>query len=280
MPSKRVLAVLVACLLAVVAAAPTSAAASAPPDSSLTGLHYVALGDSYSAGYGIPPASGLPVPGCAQSSVDYPHLLAAQFGLVLTDVSCAGALATNVMTPQVTSSGTAPPQQTALGPDTDIVTVTLGGNDLDFAGVARFCTALSATGPVLGGNSYSGADCKGYYDPPGGPDMLADNIATVVIPHVRAALAAIAAAAPRAKVFVVGYPSLTPDAAHTPVGGCFRTIDNGGNPAPTGSRSPTSTCPTCMVWSSSSTPRSRRRPQPRASPSSRRSRRRWGTRRA
>ncbi len=159
-------------------------------------------------------------PGCYQSADDYPHLLAAQFGLALTDVSCSGALATNITTPQVTPSGTASPQQDALGPDTDIVTVTLGGNDLDFAGVATFCVASTANGPVTG--NFTSPNCKAYYDPPGGPNQLADNIVNIVTPHVRAALAAISAAAPRAKVFVVGYPAITPDAANTPVGGCFR----------------------------------------------------------
>ena len=52
---------------------------------------YVALGDSYASGYGLPEATGEPVSGCGQSRLDYPHLLARELALPLTDVTCAGA---------------------------------------------------------------------------------------------------------------------------------------------------------------------------------------------
>jgi lysophospholipase L1-like esterase len=186
----------------------------------LAGLKYVALGDSYSAGYGIPPASGEPVPGCAQSTADYPHLLAAQYGLDLTDVSCSGALATNILTPQDTGNGIANPQEDALGPDTQLVTVTLGGNDLGFSDIAASCFAETATGPVLGGMQ----TCQDIYFPSGGTDSLAAKIAGPVTQDIGEGLAAIKEKAPNAKVFVIEYPAITPDAANTPAGpeGCFR----------------------------------------------------------
>ncbi|MCS5499422.1 SGNH/GDSL hydrolase family protein [Cnuibacter physcomitrellae] len=216
--------------VAALVAIPATANA-APQDTALAGLQYVALGDSYSAGYGLTPLTGEPVPGCAQAAVDYPHQLAAAYDLDLTDVTCAGAWATNMTTPQVTPAGTADPQVDALSADTDIVTVTLGGNDLGFADVAAACLALSPTGPVAGTNPsdpFQASNCESIFVQ-GGVDTLAQRLADVVVPDIAAGLAAIRAKAPNAQVFVVGYPAITPDAAHTPTGpaGCWTTpLDN------------------------------------------------------
>lgn len=223
--------------VAALVAIPATATA-APQDAALTGLQYVALGDSYSAGYGLTPLTGEPVPGCAQAAVDYPHQLAAAYGLDLTDVTCAGAWATNMTTPQDFPDGDAKPQVDALSEATDIVTVTLGGNDLGFADVAAACVALSAeNGPVAGtgpANRFTEPNCKDIFDPSGGPDALSERIVNVVIPNVAAALAAIRARAPHAQVFVVGYPAITPDAANTTPGteGCFTPAINNLQPVP------------------------------------------------
>lgn len=213
--------------VAALVAIPATANA-APQDTALAGLQYVALGDSYSAGYGLTPLTGEPVPGCAQAAVDYPHQLAAAYDL---DLTCAGAWATNMTTPQVTPAGTADPQVDALSADTDIVTVTLGGNDLGFADVAAACLALSPTGPVAGTNPsdpFQASNCESIFVQ-GGVDTLAQRLADVVVPDIAAGLAAIRAKAPNAQVFVVGYPAITPDAARTPTGpaGCWTTpLDN------------------------------------------------------
>lgn len=214
--------------VAALVAIPATANA-APQDTSLAGLQYVAMGDSYSAGYGLTPLTGEPVPGCAQAAVDYPHQLAATYGLELTDVSCAGAWAANMTTPQDFPDEDAPPQVGALSDDTDIVTVTLGGNDLGFSSVAASCIALSANGPVAGTNPndpFQSPNCESIYVQ-GGVDSLAQRLTDVVIPNIANGLAAIKAKAPNAKVFVVGYPAITPDAANTPPAGCYTSpIDN------------------------------------------------------
>src|SRR5215212_4544922 len=76
MSMRRLLPLLVLALLAV-----APAAASAAP--------YVALGDSYVAGPGIP----LPIKpwGCIKSDHNYAHLAAPRLGLDLRDPSCSGA---------------------------------------------------------------------------------------------------------------------------------------------------------------------------------------------
>jgi lysophospholipase L1-like esterase len=214
--SGRVLAagggfLLVAALL--VAGSPATAAAG---DEHLAGLEYVALGDSYAAGYGILPSTGLPVTGCDQSTTNYPHLTATELGLALTDVTCSGAETANITTTaQVTYSGTAPIQLTSLSASTDIVTLTVGGNDLGFVDILTSCAAFSSAGPVIAGTT----NCAAFYSA-GGVDSLAAAVAGPVTTALETTLAAIAVAAPNAKVFVVGYPALTPGTI--PGAGCFR----------------------------------------------------------
>ncbi|WP_319063501.1 SGNH/GDSL hydrolase family protein [Streptomyces europaeiscabiei] len=70
--------------------------ASAPP----TGP-YVALGDSYTAGPGIPDRSGTPA-GCERSGRNYPALVAARLKIEASDfhdVSCTGATIADLSAP-------------------------------------------------------------------------------------------------------------------------------------------------------------------------------------
>ncbi|KQO64869.1 SGNH/GDSL hydrolase family protein [Curtobacterium sp. Leaf261] len=181
------------------------------------GSEYVALGDSYAAGYGLPKQTKLPVAACGQSADDYPHRLAKRFDLDLTDVSCAGATTANVVS---RSQAGAPPQIRALGPDTRLVTISIGGNDADLFGTASACLALSATGPVFSGRD--AANCRSTLVRDG-VDTLAAKIDGPVSRGIVRALRAITKRAPDAEVVVVGYPAIFPDRANTPKHGCFRS---------------------------------------------------------
>lgn len=193
-----------------------TSASAAPGDEHLAGLKYVALGDSYAAGYGILPSTGLPETGCDQSTMNYPHVAATELGLNLTDVTCSGAETANITTTsQATYSGVATIQLNALTASTDIVSVTIGGNDLGFVDILTNCAYASLLGGVVAGTP----NCAAYYTP-GGVDSLAAAIAGPISTALGSTVAAIAAAAPNATVFVVGYPSLTPSSL--PPGGCFR----------------------------------------------------------
>jgi lysophospholipase L1-like esterase len=189
--------------------------AASPP----AGLEYVALGDSYTSGLGLAPGTELPVPECAQSEVNYPHRIAEQLGLDLTDVSCSGATTADI--DEVAQHDGAPRQLDALSDSTDVVTLTIGGNDLGFVTVAATCAAASADGPLL--QVRGQADCASYFAAAG-----ADNPSVVLADQVEPALddtfAAIAEAAPNARVFVLGYPNLFRDAASIPAGGCFTEL--------------------------------------------------------
>ena len=210
-------------VLPVAAASP--AAVAAPAAAPLTDYEYVALGDSFTADWGVNPvAADQPSSGCLQSTNNYPHQVAANLGLKLTDVSCAGALTTNMTTSQTTYPDNqphppAPPQFNALKPTTQIVTIGIGGNDFGFGDIAGACAVIPGTNYVFGdGWPKYYASCKDYYDPSGTPadDMLRERITKVVAPAVKQTITAIKALSPKAAIFFVDYLALAPDRAHAP----------------------------------------------------------------
>lgn len=92
-------------------------------------VRYVALGSSYAAGPGLPNQ----VPGtentCRRSANNYPHQVAGQLGLALTDVSCGGATTENILTK---GQYGLPAQIDAVTADANLVTITIGGNDIGY----------------------------------------------------------------------------------------------------------------------------------------------------
>jgi lysophospholipase L1-like esterase len=159
-------------------------------------------------------------PGCAQTSLSYPHQLAAQLNLQLTDVTCGGATTADFFTPQ-NVDGPNPPAQLvvvkALQPD--LVTVTIGGNDLGFGSISRTCLAASPVGPLFLHPTF--ASCSAYFASPAGSADNPDARVAAVGAKVRAALMAVHNAAPNARILVIAYPAIAPDASNTPPGGCF-----------------------------------------------------------
>lgn len=196
-----------------VTADPTETLDAVPP-----GSEYVALGDSYSAGYGLGDRTGLPTNACVQSARDYPHRLAAQFGLALTDVTCAGATSDDVTTGHQFKG--VPPQIQSLSDRTRLVTLTIGGNDADLFGTAASCLAISANGPVFSGRDAPSCESTLVQD---GVDQLAVKIQSRVALGIADTLGAVQRAAPNAVVVFLGYPAIFPDAEDTPAKGCFRS---------------------------------------------------------
>ena len=186
--------------LAVVAMALLGAAAGA------SAATYTALGDSYAAGPLIPNQSLNPL-GCLRSDHNYAHLTAAAKGLTLTDVSCSGATTNDMTEAQNVEPGPNPPQFNGLNASTNVVSVTIGGNDIGFTEIIESCITY---------NPFS-TPCKDKYDP-GGHDQLAERIANAA-PKVAAVLQGIHARSPNARVFVVNYPDILPSGS-----GCWPTI--------------------------------------------------------
>jgi lysophospholipase L1-like esterase len=184
---------------------------------------YVALGDSYAAGYGLPaPATATrpAVPGCAQTSLDYPRRLASWLHLNLTDVTCSGATTADFYAPQSTPGPHPAAQLDAVkAVQPDLISITIGGNDLGFTPIAQNCLAASANGPIFLHPTF--ASCSAYFASAGGAASNPIALLPVVEAKVQAAIAAAHAASPRSKIVVIGYPAIAPDARHTPAGGCF-----------------------------------------------------------
>ncbi|MEU9118838.1 SGNH/GDSL hydrolase family protein [Streptomyces sp. NPDC048506] len=183
-------------------AVPASAHAATPTGTGTGTGKFVALGDSYAAGAGVPGQSaGL----CLRSDHNYGHLVAAALApSSYTDVTCAGAKVSALTTSQtdlgIVVNG---PQLDAVTPDTSLVTLTLGGNnlgtsDVGFVDVVVTCTALALTNPF-------GSPCRDHYG-----DTLGKRLDSAA-EQLTDGLRKLSAKAPRAKVVVVGYPAVLPD---------------------------------------------------------------------
>jgi lysophospholipase L1-like esterase len=175
---------------------------------------YVALGDSYTAGLDIPDQTGATA-GCGQSSSSYPFLVARSLRLKLTDMSCSSATIASLTAAEPTGDGTNPAQLSALSAGTALVTLGIGGNDVGWGGVITRCAEMDLVPALASGESASeSAPCRDYYTA-GGTNVLAQRIQTVA-GQLGQALSQISDRAPRARVYVVGYPDLLPPAG----GGC------------------------------------------------------------
>jgi lysophospholipase L1-like esterase len=162
---------------------------------------YVALGDSYASGPGIPVQRTNPS-GCQRSTNNYPAHLARALGLRdYIDVSCGGARTDHMTVPQPVQPGPNPAQFDALRPDTDLVTVTIGGNDINIGGLWLTCTRLGAADP-FGNPCAQQATAEGT-------DLYAQRIADTA-PKVAHVLEGIHQRSPRATVLLVGYLRILP----------------------------------------------------------------------
>ncbi|GAB2692907.1 SGNH/GDSL hydrolase family protein [Thalassiella azotivora] len=161
-------------VLAAVAAAVSLAAA---PAQAAEPVDYVALGDSYSSGTGAPPyQSG----SCYRSSRSYAQLWADTHAVSsFAFVACGGATTDDLG-----------PQLDALRPETDLVTITIGGNDVGFFDVVLTC--------ILG----SDRSCTDAVD------RAAVRARTELPGKLDRTYASVAARAPGARLVVLGYPRL------------------------------------------------------------------------
>ncbi|MGV9270597.1 SGNH/GDSL hydrolase family protein [Kitasatospora sp. NPDC003701] len=169
------LAALAAVPLLLCAAPAVAAPADTPP-------RYAALGDSYAAGVAAgayDPAAG----DCHRSANAYPALWAADHGATgFLAAACNGATTADVRSGQL-------PQ---VGADTTVLTLTVGGNDLGFAGAAVDCLQPLTTE----------ARCAATLDESG--RLLREELPG----RLSALYDAVRAAAPAARVVVTGYPHL------------------------------------------------------------------------
>ena len=91
---------------------------------------YVAMGSSFAAGPGIPEPVDTTAARCGRSTNNYAHQFARARGFSLIDVTCSGATTEHILGPW----NELPAQLDALTPDPALVTVTIGGNDVNYVG--------------------------------------------------------------------------------------------------------------------------------------------------
>jgi hypothetical protein len=130
-------------------------------------------------------------------------VLASGIGAELTDVTCGAAETGDFFTSQY--PGVAP-QLDALDQDTQLVTMTIGGND---SGV--FMNAIVQCGSAGLLTLGQGSPCKDQHG-----SSFEDTIRNTTYPALVNALNAVRARAPAATVAILGYPWIMPA-----TGGCF-----------------------------------------------------------
>jgi lysophospholipase L1-like esterase len=173
-----------------------------PASQAATPIRYVAMGDSYSSASGVLPPDPTGV-SCTRSLVNYPHDIAAQTGAQLTDVTCGAAQTKDYFQSQ--QPGVAP-QLDALTADTQLVTMTIGGNDSNV-----FIDSIVECGAAGLSTAGQGHPCEDRYG-----SSFEDTINTTTYPALVKALRAVRSKAPRARVAILGYPWILP-----PTVGCF-----------------------------------------------------------
>ena len=174
-----------------------------PASGAAAPLRYVALGDSYSAASGVLPPDPSAPPECLRSIRNYPHVIAAATGAQLKDVTCGAAETSHFFESQW--PGVAP-QLDALASDTQLVTMTIGGNDSNV-----FIETILACGTAGLSTLGQGSPCKDRYG-----SSFEETIKNTTYPSLVRALEAVHAKAPRARVAILGYPWIMPTS-----GGCF-----------------------------------------------------------
>lgn len=183
---------------------PSVAVARPEPTSTLLGL-----GDSVAAGYGLGPADGSP-----DNQLAYPYLAARAAGLAGSDLAVSGACATRHRpdlpfdpaddTPADCDSTTSAVEQARnaidRGVDPEVVTVTVGANDIRFSDCFAFILGTTATN-----------DCAG--------DAFAKHLGALQR-NLTELLRYLHGRLPDTRLLVTGYYNVLPDTAADPSRPC------------------------------------------------------------
>ncbi|RYF27437.1 MAG: SGNH/GDSL hydrolase family protein [Chloroflexi bacterium] len=171
---------------------------------------FVSLGDSFSSGNGadiVPgqavgntsvydPATNNATNQCLRSSKSYAPLLATEKGYALTQVACSGATTDNILSVGQFNEA---PQISAVTPDTQLVTLTIGGNDVGFVPLVACVVTTSCT--------------------TSSPEIVNTYAQLNTLPQkITNVLNAIKANAPNAQIRIAGYPQIVPTTNSNAVG--------------------------------------------------------------
>jgi len=169
---------------------------------STVGAQYVALGSSFAAGPGIAQRAPGSLLLCFQSDSNYGRLFAAREHIRIVDATCSGATTRDVLRG---SRFLWRSQLASVQRDTRLVTLTVGGNDVDYIGglVASACgddpDAVPLSEYLLGfcrGASKKAVE-RGFRELPDQLHEIVTNIRSI---------------APHAQVIFIDYTTVLPDA--------------------------------------------------------------------
>jgi hypothetical protein len=126
-------------------ASSTSQVAATEAETPRTYQEYVALGDSYSA-MGSRAAETTGPAECFRSADNYPSLVAQDERIEnFVDATCASAVTADILTTRAGTDGPISAQLESLTEDTDLVTISIAGNDIGFPAIAGcFQEAMAA----------------------------------------------------------------------------------------------------------------------------------------
>jgi lysophospholipase L1-like esterase len=158
---------------------------------------YVAMGSSYAAGAGLGPRqTGSPVL-CSRSNNGYPPRLARALNLTLVDMTCSGSVTRHVLEGGQFFQDA---QIRTLGPNTRLVTLTVGGNDVGFVRDLYLSAARKS-------DSVTETLIQKLWSGPPGIDQR--NYAKLEA-ELTALLQTIRSRSPKATVVVATYPTVLP----------------------------------------------------------------------
>jgi len=144
------------------------------------------MGDSYSSGVGT--GSYTLDSACKRSVYAYPYLFTQKHSIAAFNfVACSGAKTSDLIAKQLP----------ALSATTNLVTMTIGGNDIGFASLIQQCTLSDCTAALLNTTA---------------------NLGSTLGPALDTAFSDVRQAAPNATVIVLGYPHVFSGAS------CFGTL--------------------------------------------------------
>lgn len=186
MITRQLLRLRTARITGVLAALALTAGFTAAPASADPPPIYLGLGDSYAAGMGGGPYLAAPEwvpPHCLQTAAAYPVTLGGE------NLGCSGATTSDVSA--IVTAAALDPRTARSVKNASVITVTVGGNDIDAGAAAAQCAA-----------SVSTPECTSALF-----NSLAVELPKLPV-RIKAMVAVIKNKAPRAKIVLTGYPRL------------------------------------------------------------------------
>ena len=158
---------------------------------------YVALGSSFAAGAGLGELQRNSPLACGRSLGGYPQVLARIRRISIVDMSCGGAATKHILDGGQYFQG---PQVRTITPETRLVTITTGGNDVGYVGDLSLMAMSKSNGPF-------GWFLKAFWT---GPKAARDRDFAGLHNHLVETVRTIHERAPSATVVLAAYPTILP----------------------------------------------------------------------